>query len=236
MSTCTFPLTLMANCGSKIVHHLMCRLPASPYACDEAYATHESAMEAALWSSRPAIIKSFLRKPIPTDRVADLFEKASYRRCPEFVRKLLANGADPNATTEEGDAVLESFVGTLTWRHHPNDGEEDRRGLEALELVLAAGAKWNPPESRLRYFRRRFLDCRPETVSAAIGLFEKYNALSAEQLHELTRTPAIKSLLNGHDRATQNFLRNFTTQSHAGGVSESPTPARRYWKRHWSRR
>jgi hypothetical protein len=210
--------------------------PESAYTCDETNVTHECAMVAALWSRQPVIIDQLLRKPIPPDRVGDLFRSASYHCCPKLIQQLLAAGADPNLTEEEGDPVLESFITTLTWRWHSDEADRDQRGLEALELVLAAGAKWNPSTSQLRSLRRRLLDGQPATVSKLIGLLEKYGTITADQLHELTRTPAIKRLLNGYAKPVRNYFGSYVAPVQADPVSVTPAPKRGYWKRHWSQR
>jgi hypothetical protein len=209
--------------------------PESAYSCDVANVSHECALIAALWSNKPAIVDQLLRKPIPPDRVEDLFRNASYHCCPKLIKQLLAAGADPNLT-EEGGPVLESFITTLTWRWHSDEADRDQRGLESLELVLAAGAKWNPSSSQVSSLRRRLLDGQPATVSKLIGLLEKYGTISAEQLHELTRTPAIKRLLNGYAKPVRNYFGSYVAPVQVDPVSVTPAPKRGYWKRHWSQR
>jgi hypothetical protein len=137
------------------------------------------------------------------------------------VKRLLAQGADPNATLEENTPILESFISGIVWPFGSDEADRDRRGLEALELVLAAGAKWNPTDRELKSRCRSLLDGRSATVSQLVELLTKYRALSDGQLHELTRTSSIQRLLGGYTKPRRDHFGSYV----------APLPRLRQWFR-----
>jgi ankyrin repeat protein len=209
------------------------RVPCSPYPEDEARELDylESPFERALWISQEPILKMLLKKPIPADQAQYLLHRVAYRGLPEVVRRLLEAGANPNHFDEESSHILDGFINTLTsgWRWSEHDNEE--RGLEALRMILEAGARWPDQRPNVPGLRRDLLHCKPGTLIAILRLFKDHQILSEEQLHELTLTPAMKKLLQSASPSAPQSVHQ-STYSTGGTTSNSGG----YWKKHWSQR
>jgi hypothetical protein len=205
-------------------------VPASAYPEDFEAVGSESAFESALWAGNEEILRSFVKAPIPAERVRDLFRSVAFRCRPEFVRRLLDAGANPN-DVEEGEHVLRPFIGALTWRYSSSDPKEKQRGLEALEMVLAAGAKWEPGPRELARLRRQLLDGESRTVVRVVELLAKYRAFSDAQLHELTRTESMKKLLNGFTKPRTD---PFALYRVPPAPMHPQPPAQGRFKPHWA--
>lgn len=200
--------------------------PSSAYVEDADYVEHESAFRRAMWARNEKILAKFLSKPIPADQVSELFRTAACGCRPDLVQRLLDAGANPN-DTEEGYSVLHSFVTTLTWRSYSSKPERAKRGLEALEIALRAGARWEMDDKGLTNLRRSLLKAESKIVRAILDLLRQYGALTGSQMHELTRTAAMARLLENRPAPSTTY---------SGGNFISSTPRRGYWKRHWSQR
>ena len=207
-------------------------VPSSPHPEDAEYTGCECTFERALWSANEKILASLGKKAIPPGRVRELFHKVAFRSRPEFVRRLLDMGADPN-DLDEGRPLLHSFVEALTCPFAPSDPMERDRGLEALELVLKAGARWEFDDGDIRRFRRRLMDCEGRVVSRMLELLGEYGALSSEHLHELTRTPGIEKLLSDFIKPRTDWLGSHF--SPPAIQAPQPPPKRNHWKRRRSR-
>jgi hypothetical protein len=207
-------------------------VPHSPYSCDAEATDYESAFECSLSRCSEEIIEKFLRRPIPPDRVKELFRTVAYRCQPVATRRLLEVGSDPN-DLEENQHVLRSFITALTWNIFGLDRVRDARGLEALEIVLAAGARWDISKPEIAYLRRSLLGGDAKTVARIIALLDQYGGFSKEQIAELTRTPAMKKLLSGERMPKKVPLYE---RLYASPVTSSEQQPNRYWKRHWFQR
>ena len=212
-------------------------VPASAYEPDCTDALDDTAFEKALWARQPEILTQFLKRPISKERVQPLLSRVSHRSRPDLVRRLLNEGADPNATDEDGYPVLHSFISSLLWRYRSPSPEETERGLEALELMLAAGARWSMDEQQLRGLRRDLAGGESKIVIRLLDLLHQYGAVPPEQLHELTRTPAVRRVLNGFSKPRRDPFATYYTPPPPPIVPTVVEPSRRgYWKRHWSQR
>jgi len=212
-------------------------VPASAYEPDCADTLEETAFERALWARQPEILTQFLKRPIPKERVQSLLSRVSYRSRPDLVRRLLTEGADPNAVDEEGYPVLHGFISSLLWRYRDSSREETEHGLEALELILKAGARWSLDELRLKRLRRDLAAGESKTVIRLLDLLHQYGAVTPEQLHELTRTPAVRKVLNGISKPRRDPFATYYTPPPPPIVPPVVEPTRRgHWKRYWSQR
>ena len=101
--------------------------------------------------------------------------------------------------------------------------------LEALKIILEAGAKWPDQRPDVPRLLRNLLHCKPDILRAIIELFKKHQVLTEEQLHELTRTPTMKK----HLQSASPIVPRSTPQStySAGGTTNNSGG---YWKKHWS--
>lgn len=209
--------------------------PSSAYEEDEAHCSDTTAFDAALYCRKPEALAMIAKRPIPDGRVAELFHSVAYRHHPDLVRRLLKQGADPNSVSEEGSHVLHAFVHPLLSRFGC-EHQEVERAFEALELVLQAGSKWTLDDRRLKWLRRDLADGDSKTVIRLLDLLHKYGALSPDELHELTRTPAVRRVLNGVSKPRRNYWGIGYTPTPQPVAAPTPAPTRGYWKRHWSQR
>jgi len=173
------------------------QVPGSPYPEDEAHEMDclESPFERSLWMSREATLEMFLKKPIPADRADYLLRKVSHRGLPAVVSRLLKEGANPIQVDEEGWNILDGFISALSYRWRFSENDTDERGLEALKIILEAGAKWLDPQPDIPRLRRNLLHCTSGTLKRIVELFKENQVLSDEQFHDLTRTAGMKLLL-----------------------------------------
>jgi hypothetical protein len=148
----------------------------------------------------------------------------------------LDEGADPNAMSDEGDPVLHGFISSLLWRFREPSVEEEEAGIEALELMLKAGAKWSLDERQLKSFRRDLVDGESKIVIRLLDLLQKYEVFTSAQLHELTRTPAMRKVLSGVSKPRRDPFASYYTPPAPAVTPVQVMPRRGYWKRHWSQR
>lgn len=213
-------------------------VPSSAYEGDRNRGIGDTAFESALWTDKPEIIAMVMKRPIPATKRHSLLRLAAYRNRPELVERLLGEGADPNDTDEDDEPVLHCFISALLWRHSPRSADEQARGMKALELVLKAGAKWNLSEKRIRWLRRDLAEGQSPVVIRLLDMLHEYDAVVEEQLRELTRTPAVRKVLNGYTKPPRHPYPSYH-YSPPAPVPVTPTaetPRRSYWKRHWSQR
>jgi len=196
-----------------------------------------TAFKSAIWRQNPEVFASFLKRPIPKAKIDELLHYVGYRGHPELVRRLLAEGANPNSISDEGNPVLRSFIKAPLWRYTPRTSEEQAASLEALEIILKAGAKWSPGEQQLKWLRRDLAAGESRVVQRVVELLRQYEAFTATQMHELTRTPAVKKVLNGFTKPYRDPFTNLYTPVPVAPPMAPVEPQRRgYWKRHWSQR
>lgn len=207
----------------------------SAYEEDASHYSGTTAFDTALYSRKPEVLAMIAKRPIPEGRVTELFRSVAYRHRPDLVRRLLNQGADPNSVSEEGYHVLHAFLHPLLSRFD-RDKQKTEQAFEALEMVLQAGAKWTMDERQLKGLRRDLADGESTTVVRLLDLLHKHGALSPDQLHELTRTPAVRRVLNGFSKPSRHTWGFNYTPAPALIAPSAPTPTGGYWKRHWSQR
>lgn len=209
--------------------------PSSAYGEGGSDYDETTAFQTALYCRKPEVMEMLVKRPIPDNQVADLFHSVAHRRRPDLVRRLLKQGADPNSVSEEGAHVLHEFVYPLLSRFG-RDHQEVEKAFEALEIVLQAGSKWALDDRRLKWLRRDLADGESKTVVRLLDLLHKYGALTPAELHELTRTPAVRRVLNGISKPRRNYWGPGYNPAPPPPRMPVPQPARGYWKRHWSQR
>lgn len=212
-------------------------VPATAYEDDHGSGLGDTAFESALWARKPEILTRFLKRPIPKESIQPLLFTVAHRSRPDLVRRLLSEGADPNALSEEGYPVLHGFISCLLWRYSSPSPEEQERGLEALELMLKAGARWSLDDRQLKGLRSRLAAGESKTVIRVLDLLHQYEAVTPEQLHELTRTPAVRKVLNGISKPRRDPFGTYFSPPPSPITPPPVEPAKPgYWKRHWSQR
>lgn len=221
---------------------LMLWLGANPYVIspssaypEEADEATQCALETSFGSGRKEVRQKLLRKPIPREQATMLLRSASYHCCPDVIRLLLIAGADPNTTEEEtGRPVLEAFVTAIAW-DFASDNDRASRGMEALELMLSAGAKMSLSDRDLARLRRSLLKGRATTIARVIQLLTQYEGMPADQLRELTRTPTMRRFIQGRPLPGSASLTPPCVPLRAGSHSGLHS-VRGYWRRHWAHR
>jgi hypothetical protein len=195
-----------------------------------------SAFERALWTNQPEILPLFLKRPIPPEKRQKLLELVSHRKLPTLLQRLLNEGADPNSVGEDGYPVLHSAINCMLWRFEPSTTENVQRGVEALEILLKAGARWSPSERQLKSLRRELAGGESKVVIPLVGLLKKYGAFTAEDMHELTRTPSVRNVLKGNPRPRKDRWAHLYVPPPPPAASAPEQPRRPFWRRHWSQR
>lgn len=212
-------------------------VPATAYESERENGVGGTAFESALWARKPEILPQFLKRRIPAEKIPGLLSTVAYRNRPDLVQRLLDDGADVNAVSEDGEPPLSGFISGVLWRYSSRSAEEQARGMAALELVLKAGAKWSPDEGRLKSLRRDLAEGESRVVIRLLELLRKYSVFTPDQLHELTRTPAVKRVLNGVSKPRRDpFAIHYAPPPLPVTSPAVATPTRGYWKRHWSQR
>ncbi len=160
------------------------------------YATN--AFETALWSEKPEIPELMLKRELGQEhRDRAMVSRARL----EWVRKLLKDGANPNAIfSEDGTPALAAAIHPLIWLYASPTAAELEKQFEMLECVLRAGAKWEPGERQMKSFRRELTEARSEVVIRVLRMVDQYQGMSHATLTELTRTPAMRKVLKGFSK------------------------------------
>lgn len=126
------------------------------------------------------------------------------------------------------------FINSLLWRLVAPTPGESERGFEALELVLKAGARMPLDDEQLKSLRRQLVDGESKTVIRLLGLLQEYKAVTPEQFHELTRTPAMQRVLKGISKPQRDIFGTYYTPPPLPATPPMvESPRRGYWRRHW---
>lgn len=155
-----------------------------------------TAFRSASYGGRFGLLKYLIKAPIPSDQVSVLFRSAASAGSPVLVKRLLALGGNPNEV-EDGRTLVEDFINTVIWsRWHGSPPEYNRGTLDALEVILRAGANWDIDEPALRDLRRKIIRSKdPETAKALVRLLKEHPPFPAFVVSELIRTPAVSAML-----------------------------------------
>ena len=212
-------------------------VPESPYIEDETLVDTSSSIKAAFFRSDEIIIKTLLKHPPPAERAQEIFADTLYFGHPVLLKMLLAHGVDMNAPDEEGEPVWCGLMYALCCRFsYFRERDDNAQRLESMKMLAEAGARLELDQKGLASLRRRLLDGRSETIIALLNIFRKYEVLSSDALTELTRTPAMRSLLNGYTKPQKDPFADLRPRYYAP-IEPLTEPVRRgHWKRHWSQR
>ena len=185
-----------------------------------------TAAQQAVWRNNPEILKLLRLKPTPTQAL-DLLTAASYQSNSDLFRTLVA--AIPrdqiNNTPRGSCAPLERLVERSPDRWSNNPEQRNAEALKCIELLLDAGAKWNPPVDEINSHRRCVLKhdgrylvqlvrlllytpgaattenvlelCRSQTLQSKVAMADSH---LAEELKEVQKKV---KLLNGSDAAAK---------------------------------
>jgi hypothetical protein len=102
--------------------------------------------------------------------------------------------------------------------------------------MLKAGAKWALDERQLKGLRRDLADGESKIVVRLLDLLHQYDAVTPVQLQELTRTPAVRKVLNGISKPRRDPFSTYYAPPPLIAAPAVEQPRSGYWKRHWSQR
>jgi ankyrin repeat protein len=172
-----------------------------------------TAAKEALWRNHLEILKVLHLKPNP-QQALDLLDDAAYANNLQLFKTLLAAAPreELNKTPRNSSSVLEKLV--ARWGHRDLFTRErgdkgDDENLKCIELLLDAGARWNPPTEDLRHCRRHLMEHNPRyIVQVARLLLYTPNAADREQFLELCRSQTLEAKITGADMPLVQEIRS----------------------------
>jgi len=152
----------------------------------------------AIWRSRPDILKALNLKPTPAQAL-ELLSHVIYMKDTKLLQNFL--GLIPrdqiNHTPRASSAALERLVSCSSHRNIFNDNLNEEReadSLKRLELLLNAGAHWNPAPEELRSVRRSLLDHDNRYIVQLLRLLlYTPDAADLDSILELCRSQTLQS-------------------------------------------
>ena len=157
---------------------------------------YTTAAREAMWCRNPEILKVLHLKPTPAQALV-LLPTVSYRHNVALFKTLLANVPRElvNDTPRGSSAVLESMVRHSAHRDvfsNNHDAKGEAESLQCVEMLLDAGARWNPPPEELRYARRGLLDHDDKHIVQLLRLLlYTPDAANLDTLLELCRSQTL---------------------------------------------
>ena len=129
-----------------------------------------------------------------------------------LLEKLLEKGFDPTESEDRGTALIQSLLVRLEyssvfnhwdffWRNERRptrnlDDEKARERIKMIHLLAKNGAKWLPGDrAQIGYARRSLIKMKPDYTAEFTWIMSKYQATRREDLLELIRTPAIRTVI-----------------------------------------
>jgi hypothetical protein len=92
------------------------------------------------------------------------------------------------------------------------DSPRSREKIKMIHMLAKSGAKWMPQD---RYTnndaRRSLLKMMPDYTVEFIRIMTKYNASTRENLEQLMRTPAIRTLVSAHLNRINKLIASMKT-------------------------
>lgn len=163
-----------------------------------------TAAREAIWRNNPEILKALHLKPTPSQAL-DLLSDAAHHENFELFRTCL--GVIPrdqlNNTSRDSSVALERMVSR--WAHRDlyssvRDGKGDAENLQCVELLLDAGARWNPPPDDLSSARRNLLQHDSRYIVQLLRLLlYTPNAINTESFLELCRSQSLQAKIASAD-------------------------------------
>jgi hypothetical protein len=99
---------------------------------------------------------------------------------------------------EEECPALHLYISALTWCGSvPPTADERARGLEALEVLLQAGARWSLADEDVKHLRQYLTEGEARVVRPLVELLRRYEVFTPDEFRKLTEPPAVKKVLKG---------------------------------------
>lgn len=189
-----------------------------------------TAAREALWLNSPEIVKVLQLKPTPAQAL-DLLSTTTYRHDVKLLQQLLSLIPREllNDTPRASSKVLESLVSQYPHRNfitNVPDEKANAENLQCLELLLDAGARWNPAPEELRYARRNLMGHEPRYIVQLLRLLlYTPEAANLESLLELCRSQTLQSKIVPVDRPLALELQALR-KAHRRRLSDADASAR----------
>jgi hypothetical protein len=157
-----------------------------------------TAAREAAWLKNPEILKVLHLKPTPAQAL-DLLSSITYRHDVKLFQNLLSVIPREliNDTPRASSAALESLVSQCPHNNFITNAPDEKataENLQCLELLLDAGARWDPAPEGLRYVRRDLMRHEPRYIVQLLRLLlYTQNAANLESFLELCHSQTLKS-------------------------------------------
>jgi hypothetical protein len=191
--------------------------------CDWATAASD-----AVWRRDPKLLKVLRLNPTAEQAVA-LLDATSYNHNVELFKQLLTVIPQEklNHTKRDSCEALERLVGSRPaeniFTRNPNE-QANTEKLQCIELLLDAGARWNPPGEGLKSDRRSLLRHDAKHIVLVIRLLlYTPKAAAASRVLELCRSQSVIGKIALADAALVTELKQLRRQNHVNiGIHKTP--------------
>lgn len=165
-----------------------------------------TAIEEACLAGKLDVLRRFKLSP-ETDDLAEFLRWATVSAHADVIHYLLDLGARPNDCENGGSSALDRCL----WHLEYEDGEHIRFGrpisrwrvhhtLEAIAVLVKAGAVWQPDDARSsRHFSRTLLKAEPALVIDIFELLKKHGACTIDTIRKFLDTPPMRRHLAGQE-------------------------------------
>lgn len=170
-----------------------------------------SAAEVACYSGEPDLVKVLKLRPDP-ETLQELLYRVTWHPSVEVMKELIRRvpRADLNAGERNSCKAVEKIVDRrpdLFGFRGMTAQQEDESLAGCLEVLLDAGARWNPDVEQIGSARRDFVRNSPGYVVRVLRLLLYVpGAADRAAIAELCRTPVIRRKIYEGDRVLANEL------------------------------
>jgi hypothetical protein len=163
-----------------------------------------TAAKEAIWRNNWEILKVLRLKPTPSQAL-ELLSQAAHNNNVDLFKTLIAAvpAGQLNKTSRESCQPLEELVSRSVHRdlyRNIRDTEGEAENLQRVEMLLDAGARWNPPPDEIRYTRKNIMDHDPRYIVQLLRLLlYTPNAVDLDQFRELCRSQTLEAKIASVD-------------------------------------
>ncbi len=179
------------------------------------------AAEMACCSGEPELVKVLKLRPDP-ETLQELLSRVLWHPSPEIVRILIKKvpASDLNLGARQSCKAVEAFVERRAWSFgYPNmsQTQQDDAVGDCLEILLDAGARWNPDPERLGSSRRDLIRNSSRYVVRIIRLLLYVpGAADRALIAELCRTPVVLRKIYESDKVLGKEIDELIDEVRAG--------------------
>lgn len=165
----------------------------------------------------------FKLKPIQLDpnrpETQQLLREVCHLGNADFLNEMIRKGFSPMDAECGGSSLIQSLLQGIGYaldfdlyreiQRKNIDTNRTREKIKMIHLLAKEGVKWIPngrPE--IAEVRRSLLRLKPDYTVEFIWIMSRYNACHRQDIEELIRTPAIRTLISNHIRRVNELLKN----------------------------